>query len=114
MFKDSILCAQSVQHGMKFGTAISWQGGVYHQGDIVLLKNPVAAGVMEIAVNSGDQFRLHMTPLRLVRPAGHSSSIWCRSDVGGLGEVHEMAHARHLRFATAWFDNSDHTITVVE
>ena len=73
----------------------------------------MAAGVVELAANCGDRFLLYMTPLRLVRQ-GSITSIWCRSDIGEPGEVHEMTHARHIRIAIAWHDNSGQTITVVE
>ena len=111
MFRDTLLQAQSVQHGVKIGTAVRWQGGEFHQGDIVLLKNPVAAGVVELAANCGDRFLLYMTPLRLVRQ-GSITSSWCRSS--SEPEVHEMTPTRHLHLATAWYYNSERTITVVE
>ena len=86
-------------------------GGEYHQGDIVLLNNPLAAGVVEIVVNAGDLFRLYVSPLRRVS-AGHNSSIWCRDSVGL--DMHDMSHTRHLRLPTAWYDNEDRTVTIIE
>ena len=112
MFKDSIQGDQGVQHGMTFGTAVSWQGEMYHQGDIVLLENPLAGGVVEFAASSSGRFSLYLTPLRLVR-AQAGSSTWRRSDTGEPGEVHVMSHARQLRVATAWYDNSDQTVTII-
>ena len=67
---------------------------------------------MELACNSGGRFILYLTPLRLVRGASLSST-WRRPE-GNPSEVHEMTHAQDLRLATAWYQNSDNTITVVE
>ena len=97
---------------MIIGTAVSWHGGTFHQGDALMLTDPLAAGIMEYAGRTENRFVLYLKPLVFVASSG-MYSIWKGFDTMG-GEMHELTRQRPLRQATAWYHNEDDTIIIVE